>query len=158
MFGIVQIKKNRECKLVEPSGVMWFGSREIAEQYYGWQKMSGQFPIGEWSTDDYGREMMVDILHYDKIMSPEFEIEGSGDGFLFNQENVYKNLKFEAHLEKYSLYENCNVHYSASPKTEKTLSEIHNFISSSIPVHKNYMLSIKEKIAKNITAVMPSHI
>ena len=81
----------------------------------------------------------------------EFEIEDSGDGFSFNQANIYKNLKFEAHLEKYSLYEDCSVHYSESPKTEKPLSEIHNFISSSIPVHKNYVLSIKEKIAKNIT-------
>jgi hypothetical protein len=76
MFGVILFQQNGECKPVEPSGVTWFGSKELAEQYYGWQKMSGQFPIGEWSTDDYGREVMVDILHYDKIMSPEFEIEG----------------------------------------------------------------------------------
>jgi hypothetical protein len=83
--------------------------------------------------------------------SPEFETEDSGDRFLYNQANVYKNLKFEAHLEKYSLYEDCNVHYSVGIKTDNTLSEIHNFMSSSIPIHKNYVLSIKEKIAKNIT-------
>ena len=101
--------------------------------------------------DFEGNKSTVDFNVQSQITSPEFEIEDSGDGFSFNQANIYKNLKFEAHLEKYSLYEDCSVHYSESPKTEKTLSEIHNFISSSIPVHKNYVLSIKERIAKNIT-------
>ena len=76
MYGIVKYISGAVNETVQPSGVMWFGSRELAEQYYGWQKMSGQFPIGEWSTDDYGREAMVDVLHYDQIMSPEFEIQG----------------------------------------------------------------------------------
>ena len=101
--------------------------------------------------DFEGNKSEVNFEVQSQSTSPEFETEDSGDGFLYNQANVYKNLKFEAHLEKYSLYEDCNVHYSVGIKTDNTLSEIHNFMSSSIPIHKNYVLSIKEKIAKNIT-------
>ena len=101
--------------------------------------------------DFEGNKSEVNFEVQSQSTSPEFETEDSGDGFLYNQANVYKNLKFEAHLEKYSLYEDCNVHYSLGIKTDNTLSEIHNFMSSSIPIHKNYVLSIKEKIAKNIT-------
>ena len=101
--------------------------------------------------DFEGNKSEVNFEVQSQSTSPEFETEDSGDRFLYNQANVYKNLKFEAHLEKYSLYEDCNVHYSVGIKTDNTLSEIHNFMSSSIPIHKNYVLSIKEKIAKNIT-------
>ncbi|MGY8987788.1 MAG: M23 family metallopeptidase [Flavobacteriales bacterium] len=101
--------------------------------------------------DFEGNKSEVNFEVQSQSTSPEFETEDSGDGFLYNQANVYKNLKFEAHLEKYSLYEDCNVHYSVGIKTDNTISEIHNFMSSSIPIHKNYVLSIKEKIAKNIT-------
>ena len=101
--------------------------------------------------DFEGNKSEVNFEVQSQSTSPEFETEDSGDGFLYNQANVYKNLKFEAHLEKYSLYEDCNIHYSVGIKTDNTLSEIHNFMSSSIPIHKNYVLSIKEKIAKNIT-------
>jgi len=101
--------------------------------------------------DFEGNKSEVNFEVQSQSTSPKFETEDSGDGFLYNQANVYKNLKFEAHLEKYSLYEDCNVHYSVGIKTDNTLSEIHNFMNSSIPIHKNYVLSIKEKIAKNIT-------
>lgn len=101
--------------------------------------------------DFEGNKSEVNFEVQSQSTSPEFETEDSGDRFLYNQANVYKNLKFEAHLEKYSLYEDCNVHYSVGIKTDNTLSEIHNFMNSSIPIHKNYVLSIKEKIAKNIT-------
>lgn len=101
--------------------------------------------------DFEGNKSEVNFEVQSQSTSPEFETEDSGDRFLYNQANVYKNLKFEAHLEKYSLYEDCNVHYSVGIKTDNTLSEIHNFMSSSIPIHKNYVLSIKEKIDKNIT-------
>ena len=82
--------------------------------------------------------------------SPEFETEDSGDGFSYNQANIYKTLKFEAHLEKYSLYEDCNVHYGTSPKTDSTLSEIHHFMNENIPLHKEIVISIKEDISSEI--------
>ena len=82
--------------------------------------------------------------------SPEFETEDSGDGFLYNQANIYKSLKFEAHLEKYSLYEDYNIHYETSPKTDSTLSEIHHFMSKNIPLHKEIVISIKEDISSEI--------
>ena len=82
--------------------------------------------------------------------SPEFETEDSGDGFLYNQANIYKSLKFEAHLEKYSLYEDYNIHYETSPKTDSTLSEIHHFMSKNIPLHKEIVISIKEDISSKI--------
>jgi len=82
--------------------------------------------------------------------SPEFETEDSGDGFLYNQANIYKSLKFEAHLEKYSLYEDYDVHYGTSPKTDSTLSEIHHFMNKNIPLHKEIVISIKEDISSEI--------
>ena len=82
--------------------------------------------------------------------SPEFKSEDSGDGFLYNQANIYKSLKFEAHLEKYSLYEDYNIHYETSPKTDSTLSEIHHFMSKNIPLHKEIVISIKEDISSEI--------
>ena len=76
MYGIVRYISGAGNQSVKPSGVTWFGSEQLAKQYYGWQKEADEFPIGEWATDDYGRQVMVDVLTKTEIMSPEFEIEG----------------------------------------------------------------------------------
>ena len=76
MFGIVKYISGVGNRAVKPSGVTWFGSEELAKQYYGWQRDSEQFPIGEWGTDDYGRQVMVDVLARSEILAPEFVIEG----------------------------------------------------------------------------------
>ena len=70
--------------------------------------------------------------------------------FIYNQENIYSSLNFEAHLERYSLYENCDISYSETPKTNNTLSEIHNFMNKNIPLHKEYVVSIKSDIPNNL--------
>ena len=70
--------------------------------------------------------------------------------FIYNQENIYSSLNFEAHLERYSLYENCDISYSETPRTNNTLSEIHNFMNKNIPLHKEYVVSIKSDIPNNL--------
>ena len=72
------------------------------------------------------------------------------DQFIYNQENIYSSLNFEAHLERYSLYENCDISYSETPRTNKTLSEIHNFMKKNVPLHKEYVVSIKSDIPNNL--------
>ena len=54
MYGIVRYISGAGNQSVKPSGVTWFGSEQLAKQYYGWQKEAEEFPIGEWATDDYG--------------------------------------------------------------------------------------------------------
>ena len=76
MYGIVRYISGAGNQSVKPSGVTWFGSEQLAKQYYGWQNEADEFPIGEWATDDYGRQVMVDVLTKTEIMAPEFEIEG----------------------------------------------------------------------------------
>ena len=76
MYGIVRYISGAGNQAVKPSGVTWFGSEELAKQYYGWHRDSEQFPIGEWGTDDYGREVMVDVLTRTEILGSDFAIEG----------------------------------------------------------------------------------
>ena len=40
MFGIVKYISGVGNKAVKPSGVTWFGSEELAKQYYGWHRDS----------------------------------------------------------------------------------------------------------------------
>jgi len=73
-----------------------------------------------------------------------------GELFIYDKANVYSALNFEAHLEKYSLYENTNVYYSVGLKTDSTLSKIHHFMNENIPLHKKFVISIKSDIPNNL--------
>lgn len=80
----------------------------------------------------------------------EFNKTNNGDIILYNMAKVYSSLNFEVHLEKYSLYENCEVSYSKSLKTDSTLSEIYDFMNENIPLHKKCVISIKANIPNNL--------
>jgi len=80
----------------------------------------------------------------------EFNKTDKVDKFIYDQANIYSSVNFEAHLEKYSLYENCEVSYSKSMKTDRTLSQIHNFMNDNIPLHKEYVVSVKANIPNNL--------
>ena len=71
MYGLVKYISGVGNQSVKPSGVTWFGSEQLAKQYYGWQKQAEEFPLGEWGTDDYGRQVMVDVLTKTEIMNPD---------------------------------------------------------------------------------------
>ena len=80
----------------------------------------------------------------------KFNKTDKGDEFIYDQANVYSSLNFESHLDKYSLYENCEVSYSESLRNDNTLSEIHNFMNENIPLHKEYVVSVKANIPNNL--------
>lgn len=72
------------------------------------------------------------------------------DQLMFNQSNIYTNDKMEVHMEKYTLYQNYDISYSRSKKLKSTLSEIHNFMKSSIPAQKEFAISIKSDIPDHL--------
>ena len=80
----------------------------------------------------------------------KFNKTHNGDIILYNQAKVYSSSNFEAHLEKYSLYENCKIFHSEGLKTDSTFSEIHDFMNENIPLHKEFVISIKSDIPNNL--------
>lgn len=79
-----------------------------------------------------------------------FNKTDKGDEFIYDQANIYSSLNFESHLEKYSLYENCEISYSEILRNDSTLSEIHDFMNENIPIHKEYVVSVKANIPNNL--------
>ena len=101
-------------------------------------------------SDIKGNTSTLNFNIQSKESKNKFNKTEQDDQFIYNQENIYSSLNFEAHLERYSLYENCDISYSETPRTNNTLSEIHNFMNKNIPLHKEYVVSIKSDIPNNL--------
>ena len=101
-------------------------------------------------SDIKGNTSTLNFNIQSKESKNKFNKTEQDNQFIYNQENIYSSLNFEAHLERYSLYENCDISYSETPKTNNTLSEIHNFMNKNIPLHKEYVVSIKSDIPNNL--------
>jgi len=70
--------------------------------------------------------------------------------FIYSEANIFQKDNFEAHIAEYSLYENCNISYSRTAKTNSTLSDIHNFMNTNIPLHKSIVISLKSDIPSSL--------
>ncbi|MBT5354466.1 MAG: M23 family metallopeptidase [Flavobacteriales bacterium] len=101
-------------------------------------------------SDIKGNTSTLNFNIQSKESKNKFNKTEQDNQFIYNQENIYSSLNFEAHLERYSLYENCDISYSETPRTNNTLSEIHNFMNKNIPLHKEYVVSIKSDIPNNL--------
>ena len=101
-------------------------------------------------SDIKGNTSTLNFNIQSKERKNKFNKTKQDNQFIYNQENIYSSLNFEAHLERYSLYENCDISYSETPRTNNTLSEIHNFMNKNIPLHKEYVVSIKSDIPNNL--------
>ena len=101
-------------------------------------------------SDIKGNTSTLNFNIQSKESKNKFNKTEQDDQFIYNQENIYSSLNFEAHLERYSLYENCEISYSELPRTNNTLSKIHNFMNKNIPLHKEYVVSIKSDIDNNL--------
>lgn len=89
-------------------------------------------------------------IQSEKKVSKCNKTDNNNDIILYNKAKVYSSANFEAHLEKYSLYENCEVFYSEELKTDSTFSGIYDFMNKNIPLHKEFVVSIKANIPKNL--------
>jgi len=103
-------------------------------------------------SDIKGNTSTLNFNIQSKESKKKFNKTEQDDQFIYNQENIYSSLNFEAHLERYSLYENCDISYSETPRTNNTLSEIHNFMNKNIPLHKEIVITIKDSIPEEIKA------
>ena len=103
-------------------------------------------------SDIKGNTSTLNFNIQSKESKNKFNKTEQDDQFIYNQENIYSSLNFEAHLERYSLYENCDISYSETPRTNNTLSEIHNFMNKNIPLHKEIVITIKDSIPEEIKA------
>lgn len=59
---------------------------------------------------------------------------------------MFKTKDFQIHMEKNSLYENINFIYSYEKNHQDIFGKIHKCHTEKIPVHKKFVLSIKESV------------
>ncbi|MBH70447.1 MAG: hypothetical protein CMP69_04325 [Flavobacteriales bacterium] len=70
--------------------------------------------------------------------------------FIFYKPNMFKTKDFQIHMEKNSLYENINFIYSNEKNQYDFFGKIHKCHTEKIPVHKKFVLSIKENVPNRL--------
>lgn len=87
----------------------------------------------------------IDIVCQGKKNSHEGNLKKLDKTFFWDKTNEYIKADFKAELPLNCLYEDVSFDYSKSPGTGNLLSDVHQLLDNTVPVHQAYTLSIKPK-------------
>lgn len=102
-------------------------------------------------SDIEGNTSVIQFEVQSQTSSPNFDmINEHVDICLYDEAMVFEPIDFKAHIPAYSLYEDCYFNYSVGLKTDNTLSRIYHFMNKNIPLHKEIVITIKDRVPERI--------